>query len=171
MLTDIGQFSELCLSPLLYISPQQPCADAAAENTCHRDCQGIQSEDRKSSDNLRIAAYLYAEQEQKQPDQYRNGLGRPRTVTLSQKRSDDDTAQHETYDSKHIPINYYPILNVIKPDLLIRNRPVTGLEKRFAVPFKLRKIILCQCKLTKSFPDVIYGLSRRMNHVFSIEPV
>ena len=46
---------------------------------------------------------LYTEQEQKQPDQYRNGLGRPRTVTLSQKRSDDDTAQHETYDSKHIP--------------------------------------------------------------------
>ena len=114
MLTDIGQFSELCLSPLLYISPQQPCADAAAENTCHRDCQGIQSEDRKSSDNLRIAAYLYAEQEQKQPNQYRNGLGRPRTVTLSQKRTDDDTAQHETYDSKHIPTNYYPILNVIK---------------------------------------------------------
>ena len=114
MLTDIGQFSELCLSPLLYISPQQPCADAAAENTCHRDCQGIQSEDRKSRDNLFVAAYLYAEQEQKQPDQYRNGLGRPRTVTLSQKCSDDNTSQHETNDSKHIPTNYYPILNVIK---------------------------------------------------------
>ena len=114
MLTDIGQFSELCLSPLLYISPQQPCTDAAAENTCHRDCQGIQSEDRKSRDNFLVAAYLYAEQEQKQPNQYCNGLGRPRTVTLSQKRTDDDTAQHETYDSKHIPINYYPILNVIK---------------------------------------------------------
>ena len=102
MLTDIVQFSELCPSPLLYISPQQPGTDAAAKNTCHRDCQGIQSEDRKRRDNLRIAADFYAEQEQKQPDQYRNGLGRPRTVTLSQKRSDDDTAQHETYDSKHI---------------------------------------------------------------------
>lgn len=114
MLTDIGQFSELCPSPFLDILPQQPCADAAAYSTCHRDCQGIQSEDRKSRDNLRIAAYLYAEQEQKQPNQYCYGLGCPRTVTLSQKRTDDDTAQHETYDSKHIPTNYYPILNVIK---------------------------------------------------------
>ena len=98
------------------IPPQSPGKGAAPGHRQSRDDQSVKPQRRKGRDDLLVAADLNAQQKQKSPDQNSHHFRRPTAVSLPEKPSDGDAAQHKQNYRKHIPERSCPILGVPKAE-------------------------------------------------------